>query len=473
MGQFEFTYGQDISQLLIPPAMFRVQGEADVYLRLMTELISHVKGKSDNAIVEFAKTANVIPLYFNQANLNEVMSKRGDLIESALKLMGHQLDYVFPDRKPGPIKLGVITNIIGPTAETHAAFPFYEHLKETFPGKFEVTLYCLTQSHHQLEKYAISRVDHFKTLPPNVPAQVQVIRGDDLDILLFASNVGAVTNSLAILAAYRLARVQATSVFCVATSGFSRMDYYVSGTKTDPSPAAQDFYREKLVQMEGAVHCFSYPLNGPTSMSLSRAGLGVGDNTIVFASGANFHKCIPELLHTWARVMTHVKDSVLFLMPYGPNWSNQYPKAEFSALLASIFADYGISEDRIRILEQPVSREDLQEILRVADVYLDSFPFCGSTSLMEPLKLSIPVVTRRGEQLRSNMAAAILDDMGLTELIANDEDHYVRIASNLAIHPAYWADTRVRIKAAMEDAMVLDSEKFAQRIGPIYQKMAA
>ncbi|MFM6004231.1 MAG: glycosyltransferase, partial [Sphaerospermopsis kisseleviana] len=142
---------------------------------------------------------------------------------------------------------------------------------------------------------------------------------------------------------------------------------------------------------------------GKITTPVERNDLGIPEDTIVFISCANFFKTIPELIETWSKIIAQVPNSVLVLFPFGPNWASNYPKQQFINHLKSIFTRYGLAPERLIVLDpQPVpDREDMKEYYKIADVYLDSFPFAGTTSLIEPLEVNLPVISRQGNCFRS------------------------------------------------------------------------
>jgi predicted O-linked N-acetylglucosamine transferase (SPINDLY family) len=359
--------------------------------------------------------------YFNDLNLRELYSRRGDILEVGARELGLQLEHEFGPRPAGrPIRLGILSSHFHPSAETHAALPLFEHLGK----EFEVYLYCFQATEHPLEQYVRDRCKSFKLLPPALDAQAQTIRQDDLDILFFATNVTAGTNGACALGLQRLARAQATSISAVTTSGLPKMDYYVSGTWTDPAPDAAEHYRERLLRMEGSAHCFSCgTFDPPPTLRADRAAWGVAPRDVLFASGANYHKLIPEFLDTCMKILSQVPGSHLMLMPFGPHWSHQYPRARFMDHIWDMARRRDVAPSRVHILNviPAPERQDIKELVRAADVYLDSYPFGGSTSLMEPLETGVPVVVQRGSQLRGAMASGIMRELGIAELIADDE----------------------------------------------------
>jgi predicted O-linked N-acetylglucosamine transferase (SPINDLY family)/predicted SAM-dependent methyltransferase len=458
---------------------FQQVGEADHYYKylaawldyLHVSIFSNLEDPSWQKIVNiFARIANFIPIYFNDFNLKKLYIQRAEIIEFFLKINKYETDYKFklqPSSKK-KIRLGILANHYSPSAETFAALPAYEYLSRDF----EVILYSFKTTNHPLEEYCRSCANHSKLLPIDLREQVDIIRADDLDILFFATNVTAVTNQISLLASHRLARIQLTSGGSVVTTGMGKMDYFISGKFTDPSPTAQGEYREKLIQLTEAAHCFSYGNDtGKSTVVVDREGLGISSNMVVFTSGANFFKLVPELIHTWAKIVSQVPNAALMLLPYGPNWSNSYPKQAFENNLTQIFAQYGISADRLIVLDpQPVpNRQDIKEYYKLADVYLDSYPFSGTTSLVEPLQANIPIVSIQGNSFRSAMGAAMIKSLDIADLVADNEESYIQLATNLGSNIVLRQQKKVEIQTKMqENPSFLDSRNYSAKISDLF-----
>jgi hypothetical protein len=253
------------------------------------------------------------------------------------------------------------------------------------------------------------------------------------------------------------------------------MDYYISGTLTDPSPTAQEQYQEKLVKLEGTAHCFSYGTEeGKITIPVQRQQLGIPENAVVFVSCANFFKIIPELMETWAKIITKVPNSVLVLFPFGPNWSNSYPKQEFNNHFKSIFSKYGLATERLIVLDpQPVpDRQDMKEYYKIADVYLDSFPFAGTTSLIEPLQVNLPVIARQGNCFRSAMGAAMIQALNIPGLVADSEENYIQLAAALGNNSELRQQKRNQIEEKIQDnPSFLDSRSYSAKMGNLFQEL--
>lgn len=421
----------------------------------------------------FAQIANFIPTNITDQNLKALYIKRAEIIEFFLRSNEHELEYNFdhPSSAKKKIKLGILVYQNTPSAETFAALPLYEYLSRDF----EVFLYSIRKSTGSLAEYCRSCVNHAKLLPSDFEGQISSIREDDLDILFFAANVTAITNQMCLLASHRLARIQVTSGGSIATTGLKNMDYFISGTLTDPDQNAQSQYQEKLLQIPGTAHCFSYGNDEVVAqIEVDRSSLNIAPEVVVFTSGANLFKIVPELFHTWAQIIAQVPNAVLMLLPYGPNWSKGYLKQPFEGNLIHIFAEYGLSADQLIILDpQPVpNRADVKAYYQIADIYLDSFPFAGTTSLIEPLQVGLPVIARQGHCFRSAMGAAMIQSLDIADLVATNEESYIQLAVNLGNNLELRQQKSIEVQTKMQNnPSFLDSRAYSAKIGELFMDL--
>jgi predicted O-linked N-acetylglucosamine transferase (SPINDLY family)/GT2 family glycosyltransferase len=464
------------------PANFSSIGETDSYRYyiqgwvnyLHTSIFNNLDDRFwHNVTNEFSQITHFSRVYLNDDNLRDIYTKRAEIIELCLKNYGYEIDYPFDERPIDrkKIRLGILSSDYLSSSETFASLPVYEYLSR----EFEVFLYTTKETGHSLEQYCFSCANDRKLLPQDFTAQVNTIRGDDLDILFFATNVTMVTNQVCLLASHRLARIQITSVGSVATTGMRHMDYFLSGTLTDPAATAQSQYREKLVQLPGSVHCFSYGnFEEKSNLKIEREQLGIPEDAVIFTSGANLYKVTPELVHTWAKIIVAVPNSTIVLFPFSPSWSSDYPKHAFKQHLYQIFAEYGVSADRVMVLDpQPaINREDLKEYFKLADVYLDSYPFAGTTSLIEPLQVNLPVIARQGNSFRSAMGSAMIRALDIADLVADSEESYIQLAVNLGNNSELRDRKRAEIQAKMQaNPSFLDSRGYAAKIEKLFKEL--
>ncbi|MEG4074105.1 FkbM family methyltransferase [Microcoleus sp. Pol14C2] len=463
------------------PTLFQEIGEADNYCQYVQGWVSYLHSnifKNQNSQVWqdiawfFTQSANFIPLYFNSKNLKDIYTKRADIIEYAMKNRGAAIDCIFPARPANrhKIRLGVLTKHFGAMTETFATLPAFEYLNRE---QFEIILYALNLDGNKLEQYCQSRADRLVKLSNDLPSQVQTIRADDLDLLLIATNITAVTHPISLLALHRLARVQTTCFNSPITTGMRHIDYYIAGKLMEPAPEGQEHYREELATIDGPGCCFSYTLEPYTpNINFTRNSIGISEESVVFISSANLYKLVPELRETWAKIMAAVPNSVLFLMPFGPSWTNHYPGGAFVNNMKAVFAKYGIESNRLRVLKSFPNRADVKEVLKLGDVYLDSYPYAGTTSLVDPLEVGLPTVVRDGDTLRSRMGAAVVRSLSMPDLIAYDEASYIQLAVTLGTNPQLRQQKRQEIQQKMQaNPACFDSVAYSGAIGKLFQEL--
>ncbi len=464
------------------PLYFQELGEVDSYYQYMEQFINYLHSnilansgsKLWQDVADFLATrANFIPLYFNSANLKDIYTKRADIIEFSLRQNNNQIDYEFPERSPeiNRIRLGILASHFSPQTETFAALSVYEHLNRDL---FEIILFTFNTSNHRLERYCAGHADAFVKLPVDLPSQVQAIRETELDFLFISTNVTAVTHQIALLALHRLAKIQMVDANSPVTTGMRHVDYYISSKLSEPEKNAQEHYTETLIKLDIPPQCFTFATEEQiqTTTSISRETFGIDETTVVYISGANYYKIIPELEVAWACIIKSVPNSVLLLYPFNPNWSSSYPSIAFQKRIVTTFAEYGLSEDRLIILDSVPNRADVKERLKLGDIYLDSYPYSGMTSLIDPLEMGLPTVIMEAESSRSKKGASLLRELQIPDLITNSEADYIQLAIILGIKPELRQQKSDRIKQKMQaNPKFLDSRFFSAQMGTLFQEL--
>lgn len=437
------------------PQGFCAVGQAEAYadhvLRRLEEFNQLV---SDNrsakavraALAVYAANHNSIPLYFTSSSLRRHMELRGRLLTAACAL-DRRTDFPALPRTGRRLRVGFVNRHFGSQTETYTTLPTFEQLD---PAHFEVRLFAHLNRNTVLEQYAQSHAAGFTLLPEGLAAQLAVLRAAQLDVVVFGTNVTAVGNEVTRLALHRVAPLQVVNNSSCTTSGLPEIDLYVSGTATEHAEAPAHF-TERLGLLRGPAHAFNYEADHqePTTR-WTRAALGLPEEAVVFVSAANFYKITPEMQHEWARLLAAVPGSRLLVHPFNPNWSSHYPIKRFCAEFDRVLTAHGVAGERLVVSSVRFpSRVDVRELLSVGDLYLDTFPFAGVNSLIDPLERGVPVISREGETFRSRMGAALLRTLGLDELVVTSPEAYHALAVRLAQDAAGHAALRSRINESM------------------------
>jgi predicted O-linked N-acetylglucosamine transferase (SPINDLY family) len=275
--------------------------------------------------------------------------------------------------------------------------------------------------------------DDFVALPvADIPAAAKILAQEELDILIAGANI---TNTCkfpwTLLMAQRLARLQVSMHCSSLTTGLATVDLFINGRLNEPEDA-QDDYTEELGLIPGSSNHYVFAGKPVVPEQLTRERIGVPDAALLLATGANYFKIGPELLSTWARILEAVPNAHIIMYPFNPNWTTHYPhKDGFLRFVQERFADRGVNIDRLHVLESQASRAPLLGVLKLADLYLDSFPYSGAVSLLDPLSVGCPPVVREGNTARCRQSAALLREIGLDVLVTRSMDDYVTVVKRL------------------------------------------
>ncbi len=460
-----------------PVQGFVTPGDAEQFaahhLRRLEELVA--LGAAQRPEPEFAAmlgayvgTANCIPLYFAAESLRRHYELRGRLLHAALRI-GRQPDLAPRARAGRPLRVGFVNRHFGSQTETYTTLPAFERLD---PERFEVHLFAHRFGDSELERHARAAVAAVHVLPAGLGAQVEALRRAELDVAVFGTNVTAVINEVTQLALHRVAPLQVVNNSSCTTTGLREIDLYVSGTDTEAAEAPGHF-TERLGLVRGPAHAFNYAVDAQAPVKRwTRAEWGIPDDAVLFVSAANYFKVIPEMRAAWARVLAAVPGARLLLHPFNPNWSSRYPIRRFRAEFDAVLAAHGVAADRLVIsTEKFPSRADVKALLALGDIYLDTFPFGGVNSLVDPLENGTPVIAWEGATFRSRMGAALLRSLDLGELAVADGEAYHALAVALAGDAAKRAELRGRISLAMEQSpLFLDTLAASDGFGALLEQ---
>lgn len=466
-----------VTWLFAAPQGFCEIGDADAFalqtLNRLEELARWVKrspgARAEAEVLAAYSQVSAIPLYFSQGSLRRQAELRGQLLARAFQQPGQGLARAARPRAGRRLRIGFVNRHFGSQTETYTTLPTFEQLD---PQRFEVTLFTHHANGSKLEEYARRHATRLQVLPPTLEAQIEALRAAELDVVVFGTNVTAVCNEVTKLALHRVAPLQVVNNSSCITSGLPEIDLYVSGALTESEQAASHF-TERLGLLPGPAHAFNYEADRaePTG-GWTREMLGLPGDAVVFVTAANYFKIIPEMQHAWARLLAAVPGSRLLVHPFNPNWSSSYPIKRFAAEFDRVLTAHGVETDRwvLSTVKFP-SRNDVKELLRVGDVYLDTFPFGGVNSLVDPLELGLPVVAWEGETFRSRMGAALLRQLGLDEFVARTEADYLACAKALANDANRRTELATQIAESMSRTpLFLDSLAASDAFGGLIER---
>lgn len=408
----------------------------------------------------FVEGYTITSVYGEDVPLKTLAVQRAELIGMYLEQQGWARNIVPTARPPGEttVRLGVLCP--GAGSETAA---LRGHLAGLDRRVFNVIAFVPDEAASSISAAFADVADDFVALPvKDIGAAAERVGRENLDILMAGANLtNACRFPWTLLMAQRLARLQVAMHSCPLTTGFDTVDLYINGELNEPPTAAED-YTETLALIPGSSNHYVFPGEPPALPSVTRDQLGVPDAALLLASGANFFKIGPDLIDAWARIMEKTEAAHLLLYPFNPNWTTHYPfKEGFLRFVQTRFAERGVGVERLHVIEPQPSRAPIQAILKLADLYLDSFPYSGAVSLTDPLSVGCPPVAKEGTTARCRQSAAMLREIGLDVLVARSVEDYVTLATRLL------QDGSLRREMAEAVAEVAGQNGFAAPIGDL------
>jgi protein O-GlcNAc transferase len=105
------------------------------------------------------------------------------------------------------------------------------------------------------------------------------------------------------------------------------------------------------------------------------------------------------------------------------------------------------------------------------DLVLDTFPYNGGITTLEALWMGRPVVTMRGDTLISRQSSALLDAIGLGELVAANVEEFAMIAADFSRDAARLDELAATLRGRMRASPLFDAKGLAQALEATYRSL--
>ena len=290
------------------------------------------------------------------------------------------------------------------------------------------------------------------------PKIAQLIRDLEVDILINLS--GYTSGSRSEIFAQRPAPIQVNYLGYPGTLGADYIDYILADRHVTPLDE-QDCYSEKIVQLPHAY----LPTDGQLKVAEhtpTRAEFGLPDNGFVFCSFNHDYKISPEVFAIWMRLLQRVEGSVLWLMKLNePAQRNLCRAAE----------EHGIDPQRLIFATRVPRIEDHLARYRLADLFLDCYPYNAHTTAADALFVGLPVLTYMGKVFQGRVAGSLLSTLEMPELITHSLEEYEERAWQLASDSQTLAALRTKLAEKRTSTPLYDTELFCRHVEAAYLQM--
>jgi len=382
------------------------------------------------------------------------------MARSATANVAGKLDKVRPPRMArhadGKIRIGYVSSDYG----EHPVGQLVSRLLQLHDrDRFEIHGFSIQQRQGPMAERLRGSFDQFHdfhALNDNDAVHRMRKLGIDIAVCLNGYTAGERTG----IFARRAAPVQVNFLGFAATMGADFMDYIVVDPVLAP-PGSEGAYTEKLVRLPHS-YMPSDTTRPISDRPMSRAEHGLPDDGFVFCSFVTNYKIMPDVFAVWMRLLAAVPGSVLWLRK-GQDEARDNLRASAAA--------HGIDPDRL-VFAGFADLADHFARYRLADLFLDTFPYGAHTTANDALWAGLPVLSMAGKCYHSRVAASLLHAVGLPELVTSSLAEYEALALALARDPARLGELTTRLREGGDASPLFDMPAWTRAMEAAYTEMA-
>jgi predicted O-linked N-acetylglucosamine transferase (SPINDLY family) len=285
--------------------------------------------------------------------------------------------------------------------------------------RFEVFGYCSTlEDGSEIRRRVIAGFDHHRVIRDLTDEQAaRLIRNDEIDILIDLNGLTA-RSRLAVMR-WRPAPIQATYLGFIGPVPLPELDYLLCDDFVIPPEHKAAYHPAPLsIARTYQANDSKRKIGGP----LTRQDVGLPDDKFVLCCFSNHYKVTETMFGAWMLILLKVDHAVLWLAADNP-WSH--------ANLRHAAARAGVAPERIVFAER-TSPELYMSRLRLADLFLDTFPYNAGTIASDAIRMQLPLLTLCGRSFASRMAGSLLSLIGAKEGVTTNITEYIDTAVTLA-----------------------------------------
>ena len=257
----------------------------------------------------------------------------------------------------------------------------------------------------------------------------------------------------------RCAPIQVNYLGHPGTLGANCIDYIIADKILVPEKN-QKYYSEKVIYLPN-----SYQVNDSnkkiSDKTFNRKEFELPEDAFIFCCFNKNYKITPNVFNCWMKILKKVKGSVLWLFENNliaiKNLQQEAAKRD-------------IGSDRL-IFAKPMALEEHLSRHKLADLFLDTFPYGAHTTCSDALWAGLPVLTCTGESFASRVSASLLNSIGLPELVTQTLKEYEDIAIELANNPNHLKEIKNKLEKNKLEQPLFNTKLFTKHIESAYAEM--
>ena len=278
------------------------------------------------------------------------------------------------------------------------------------------------------------------------------IMKDEIDVLVDLGAYTAGGNRLRVFAR-RAAPIQISFLGYPNTSALQTIDYRVTDRFADPPGLTDRLYGEQSLWFDSGF------LAWEPYEAVAKVRQSLGDST---RSGPprlgtfnNISKISTSAIRCWAQILRRSPDATL-AFKYGDRYGVHIVRDR----VCRLFAEHGVCSDRLEFMPLAETLQDHLSVMADVDLALDSFPYQGTMTSLECLSVGTPVLSLAGDFYAHRATSAMMMRLGMIELVAETQESYVELATQLLADPEMLRQMRFDLADAFHKSDLVNTKQF-------------
>jgi len=186
------------------------------------------------------------------------------------------------------------------------------------------------------------------------------------------------------------------------------------------------------------------------------------DDQMIFACVGDPARISEPTIDLWARMLELTPDSKILFKHQSyenPNslrtWKQQFSRLAERTIFEGVEGGWGVNMD----------------VYGRVDVVLNTLPMAGGTTCAIPLWMGVPTITKASHYIGHRISMSILTYSGVPEFIAQDDEDYLRITTELINNRQLLARLRKELRPKMKAAPICNAQAQAKDLEKAFRAM--
>ena len=255
---------------------------------------------------------------------------------------------------------------------------------------------------------------------------------------------------------HRAAPLQVNFLGYPGTMGSAFIDYLIADKIVIPEDQKLN-YSENIAYLP---NCYqpNMAVKNISKTKITRNEEGLPVDSLVFCNFNSNYKITPEIFEVWMNILKNVSNSVLWLLETNNESSKNIIKEA---------KKNNINENRIIFAKHLPNKDHLKRI-ELADIFLDTFPYSAHTTASDFVRAGIPLITLKGESFASRVAASILNQVNLNELVTKNKNEYQKLAISIGTNNEKLKNLKEKLKGSTSDSNLFNSVLYTKHLEDLF-----